>query len=377
MDTLPAVVEVGGGRLEGARVAAPDGTPIDRYLGIPYAAPPVGERRWRPPAPAPSWNGVRRAVAFGPAAPQGDPLPAPLPGFLADATGLSEDCLTLNIWTAATGDAAGDAAEAQPVLVWIHGGAFISGGTSQPVYDGARLAAETGAVVVTVNYRLGALGFMALDDDGAATNCGLLDQLAALRWVRENAGAFGGDTERVTVFGESAGAGAILQLAVSPQRGDAFRRAIIQSCEPKVLTADAAGLVTPRVPRPPRDRAHGSRPSPHTPGRGDPRRADGRIRGDDVRDRPHAFPPDRRRRRRRRFAGRRLPRREGARRRPRDRDDARRAATVPRPDRPVARRRALVGRVASRSPATRGRRSTRERAVDLVPRRARCRRDGR
>ena len=130
----------------------------------------------------------------------------------------------------------------RPVLVWIHGGAFLSGGSSQAVYDAARLAAESDAVVVTINYRLGALGFMTLDGD-AATNCGLRDQFAALAWVRENIGAFGGDPDRVTVFGESAGAGAILQLLASPRRGTAFRRAVIQSCEPKVLTPEQAGVV--------------------------------------------------------------------------------------------------------------------------------------
>ncbi len=149
-------VEIPSGRLGGSRVIAPDGTPVDRFLGIPYAAPPVGDRRWRAPEPAAPWTGVRPALALGPAAPQGDPLPAPLPGFRADESGLSEDCLTLNVWTAA--GEPGEPGGSRPVLVWIHGGAFISGGTSQPVYDAARLAAETGAVIVTVNYRLGALG---------------------------------------------------------------------------------------------------------------------------------------------------------------------------------------------------------------------------
>ncbi len=245
--TSGPVVEVAPGRLEGATVAAPDGTPVHRFLGVPYAAPPVGRLRWRPPQASPPWPGVRPALVFGPGAPQAASLPSPLPGFLADASGLDEDCLFLNVWAPA------GAAAPRPVLVWIHGGAFLSGGSSQPVYDAARLAAESDAVVVTINYRLGALGFMALggshrgaaagDGDGAATNCGLRDQFAALAWVRENIAGFGGDPGRVTVFGESAGAGAILQLLASPRRGNAFRRAIIQSCEPKVLSPDQAALV--------------------------------------------------------------------------------------------------------------------------------------
>ena len=238
------VVETASGKLEGAAVAAPDRTPVSRFLGVPYAAPPVGARRWRPPDPVTPWTGVRPALEYGPGAPQAIALESPLPGFLADASGTDEDCLTLNVW------APSEPAPTRPVLVWIPGGAFMSGGSSQAVYDAARLAVEADAVVVTINYRLGALGFMALgpnraaDERGAATNCGLRDQFAALAWVRTNAAAFGGDPDLVTVFGESAGAGSILQLLASPRRGDAFRRAVIQSCEPKVLGPDAAELVT-------------------------------------------------------------------------------------------------------------------------------------
>ena len=228
--------------MEGAAVAAPDGTALRRFLGVPYAAPPVGALRWRPPEPVTPWTGVRPALAFGPGAPQAVALESPLPGFLADASGVDEDCLFLNVWAPV------EAAAPRPVLVWIPGGAFMSGGASQAVYDAARLAAESDAVVVTINYRLGALGFMALGPAGATgdavTNCGLRDQFAALAWVRANAPAFGGDPDRITVFGESAGAGSILQLLASPRRGDAFRRAVIQSCQPKVATAEQADLVT-------------------------------------------------------------------------------------------------------------------------------------
>ncbi|HZP27602.1 MAG TPA: carboxylesterase family protein [Acidimicrobiia bacterium] len=233
------VVETAAGKLEGAVVHAPDGTPVHRFLGVPYAAAPVGELRWRPPEPVPPWTGVRPALAFGPAAPQAVALDSPLPGFLADAGATSEDCLSLNVWAPADHVTPG-----RPVLVWIPGGAFMSGASAQAVYDGARLAAEAGAVVVTINYRLGALGFMDLGHEDAATNCGLRDQFAALTWVREHAAAFGADPGGVTVFGESAGAGSILQLLASPRRAGAFRRAVIQSCEPKVLTRDRAELVT-------------------------------------------------------------------------------------------------------------------------------------
>jgi para-nitrobenzyl esterase len=237
------VLETGAGALEGAVVTAPDGTTLHRYLGVRYAAAPVGPLRWRPPEPVTAWSGVRPALGFGPGAPQAVALDSPLPGFLADASGTSEDCLSLNVWAPADAHSGSDGGAPRPVLVWIPGGAFMSGGSAQPVYDGARLAAEAGAVVVTINYRLGALGFMALGGD-AATNCGMRDQLAALGWVRAHAGALGGDPDRITVFGESAGAGSVLQLLASPRRGDAFRRAVIQSCQPKVLAPEQSELVT-------------------------------------------------------------------------------------------------------------------------------------
>jgi len=233
------VVETASGRVRGATVAAPTGEPICRFLGIPYAAPPVGDLRWRAPQPGAPWAGVRDALDFGPACPQAEPLASPLPGFRMTET--SENCLSLNVWSP-------DLDGARPVMVWIHGGAYVSGGSAQPVYDAARLAAEGDVVVVTINYRLGGLGFLALDGDADA-NCGLRDQLAALAWVREHATAFGGDRRSVTVFGESAGAGSILHLLGSPRRRGAFDRAIIQSGEPRTLTPDAAAVVTNEIAR--------------------------------------------------------------------------------------------------------------------------------
>jgi len=231
-------VETAGGVLEGATVNAPTGAALHRFLGIPYAAPPVGHRRWTRPVPPAPWTGIRVADTFGPAAAQRESLPAALPAFRPTAT--AEDCLTLNVWTPGlTGS--------RPVMVWVHGGAFTTGGSSQPVYDGARLAAEQDVVVVTINYRLGALGFLCLDDatpDGdVVANAGLHDQLAALRWVRDHAAALGGNPETITVFGESAGAGSILHLVSAMGSDPPFTRAIAQSGEPRTMTRDEAKAV--------------------------------------------------------------------------------------------------------------------------------------
>jgi para-nitrobenzyl esterase len=231
-------VETVSGVLEGAIVEAPTGMSMHRFLGVPYAAPPVGQRRWARPIPPAPWADVRVADQFGPAAPQSRSLPAALPSFHPAAT--SEDCLTLNVWTPElTGD--------RPMMVWIHGGAFTTGGSSQPVYDGARLAAEHDVVVVTLNYRLGALGFLSLNDatpEGeVVANAGLHDQLAALAWVRAHAAAIGGNPAAITVFGESAGAGSILHLVSATGSAPPFARAIAQSGEPRTIDPDAAQAV--------------------------------------------------------------------------------------------------------------------------------------
>ena len=213
------------GTVRGSTVPA-GGTSIHRFLGIPYAQPPSGERRFRPPVPVPPWTGELDARSPGPAAPQNPESPAP-PGTKPRVW--SEDgCLTLNIWTPGTDDGH------RPVMVWIHGGAYLLGSNSDAMYDGARLAAGTGAVVVAVNYRLGALGFLHLphllgSDFEDSSNLGLLDQLEALRWLRTNISAFGGDPANVTVFGESAGAAAIGTLLGMPASEGLFRRAIMQS----------------------------------------------------------------------------------------------------------------------------------------------------
>ena len=216
---MSAIVETRDGRIEGE---AADG--IFAFRGVPYAAPPVGPLRWRAPAPPKPWAGVRDARRFGPAAPQPPSLAARL--FGSGAPTESEDCLTLNLFTPGL-------AGRRPVLVWIHGGAFVTGSGSLPVYDGAGLARQAEAVVVTLNYRLGALGFVYLPEqaaEGEATgNFGLLDQLAALAWVREHAARFGGDASRITLFGQSAGAMCIGTLLGAPRARGQFARAILQS----------------------------------------------------------------------------------------------------------------------------------------------------
>jgi len=228
-------VDTVAGTVEGETVPVPDLGDLRRFLGVPYAAAPDGPRRWRPPQPARPWPGVRPARTFGPAAPQTRGLASPLPSFQPTVTG--DDCLSLNVWTPALDGR-------RPVLVWIHGGAYTSGGSSQPVYDAARLAAEHDLVVVTINYRLGVLGFLTPLDggDGTVANAGLHDQRAALAWVRDHIAGFGGDAGSVTAVGESAGAGSILHLLAAADPPP-FDRAVAQSGEPRTLSRDDGATV--------------------------------------------------------------------------------------------------------------------------------------
>ncbi|MDY6922706.1 MAG: carboxylesterase family protein [Pseudomonadota bacterium] len=197
------------------------------FRGVPYALPPTGWRRWRAPAPMPRWSETRDATAFGPACHQPTARGTSIYAA-AEPPEMSEDCLSLNIWSP---QGATDA----PVFVWIHGGALSTGASSEPMYDGARLAASQGMVVVSINYRLGVLGYLAHPELSAESrrkvsgNYGLLDQIAALKWIEANIAAFGGDPDKVTIAGESAGALSVMYLMASPQAHGLFDRAIAQS----------------------------------------------------------------------------------------------------------------------------------------------------
>lgn len=219
--TSDTIVNAPAGQLEGR---LEDGLRV--FRGIPYALPPVGAARWTPPAPMPRWDGLRQAFEFGPQcmAPRGL---AATTIYARDPDPMAEDCLTLNVWAPAS-------ARQAPVFVWIHGGAFWGGTSREPLYDGARLAAR-GVVVVSINYRLGPLGWLAHPElsrespHGISGNYGLLDQVEALRWVRANVAAFGGDPANVTIAGESAGALGVVFLMASPEARGLFAKAVAQS----------------------------------------------------------------------------------------------------------------------------------------------------
>ncbi len=210
-------VKIESGLIEGT---VEDGLSV--YRGIPYAAPPVGDLRWKAPRPVPKWSGVRSADQFGRACTQSNPAVANLPEP-------SEDCLCLNVWTPAK-----SAKDRLAVMVWIHGGGFIAGATAEKLYHGEHLAKKD-VVVVSIGYRLGALGFLAHpalsaeNERHVSGNYGLLDMIAALKWVQKNISAFGGDPGRVTIFGESAGGIAVSMLCASPLAKGLFHGAISQS----------------------------------------------------------------------------------------------------------------------------------------------------
>lgn len=217
-----AVVVTRYGNVQGKREGA-----VYSWKGIPYAKPPVGSLRFRAPQPPESWNGIRDAGQFARKAPQ---IPSELMVLLGEDPNspYSEDCLYLNIWSPAADD------KRRPVMVWIHGGSFLYGSGSADWYDGAAFAEHGDIVLVTINYRLGAFGFLHLGDIGgeeyaASGNCGLLDQVAALQWVKDNIEFFGGDPERVTIFGESAGAMSVGTLLAMPAAQGLFQQAILQS----------------------------------------------------------------------------------------------------------------------------------------------------
>ncbi|MFJ4775821.1 carboxylesterase/lipase family protein [Streptomyces sp. NPDC088762] len=222
------------GRVEGRTGA--HGTAV--FCGIPYAAPPVGALRFAPPAPPAAWDGVRDAGAYGPTAPK-VPYAGPYARLLPDPEIPGDDCLNVNVWTPDPTPGAG-----LPVMVWIHGGALTRGSSAVPVYEGSAFARD-GVVLVSFNYRLGVLGYGLFPD--APANRGLLDQIAALEWVRDNIEAFGGDPARVTVFGESAGAISIGALLAAPKAAGLFARAVLQSGAPEVLPRDRVRTMVRRM----------------------------------------------------------------------------------------------------------------------------------
>jgi len=237
---MDGVVEVRAGRIRGVRRHD-----VWSFSGVPYAASTAGGARWRPPSEPVPWAGVRPCDRFAPIAPQSPGLVEMSLGGEPDEQ--SEDCLSLNIWTP------GIDAGRRPVMVWVHGGSFVSGSGAGSLYRGGMLAREGDVVVVTINYRLGMLGFLAhpaLEDDGQSWlddqpwsgvgNWGLADQVAALQWVHDHIGAFGGDPGNVTLFGESAGGMSVSALLAVPAARGLFHRAIVESGPPYTATVDQA-----------------------------------------------------------------------------------------------------------------------------------------
>jgi len=238
-DTIEPIVDTTAGKVSG--LVRED---IYQFFGIPFAAPPVGKYRFRAPGPIETFEQVRPATKPSPVAPQLESileqsLGAPAPEFD------EAECLTLNIFSPGLDDAL------RPVMFWIHGGAFVNGAGSTPIYDGTRFAQHGDLVVVTINYRLGAFGFLCLDDIfgeefAGSGNAGILDQIAALEWVRDNIANFGGDPNQVTIFGESAGAMSAGTLLGTPQAQGLFHRAIVQSGSASFTLSREAATTTAR-----------------------------------------------------------------------------------------------------------------------------------
>ncbi len=224
-DTL----RVEGGKISGT--TSSDGR-VSIYKGIPFAAPPVGDLRWKAPQPLKKWSGVLACEKFGPSPVQNEPAPFSMwsAEFLIPKTPIGEDCLYLNVWT----DKQGKTTTKKPVVVWIYGGGFVSGGAGCAIYDG-EATAKKGVVFVSINYRVGAFGFFAHPEltkesgKNASGNYGLMDQIAALKWVKKNIAQFGGDPDNVTIAGQSAGSMSVSCLVVSPQAKGLFHKAIAES----------------------------------------------------------------------------------------------------------------------------------------------------
>ena len=220
-----AIVDTSAGKIRGLVIDK-----VNAFKGIPYGASTAGDRRFLPPVKPEAWTGIKDTIEWGPEAPQVSPhteipeVRATIPG-----TGMSEDCLRLNVWTNGFGRN-----DKRPVMVWLHGGGFTSGNGSYTMYDGANLARKRDVVTVTINHRLNSFGFLHLAEIGGAkfaqaSNVGMLDAIAALQWVHDNIANFGGDPNNVTIFGQSGGAGKVSTLLAMPGAKGLFHRAIIQS----------------------------------------------------------------------------------------------------------------------------------------------------
>ena len=215
-------VEISTGKIRGVMLGK-----VYAFKGVPYGASTDGGRRFMPPAPVQPWSGVKDTVAWGPEAPQGPHTEIPEVAATIPKTGVSEDCLHLNVWT-------NSLSGKKPVMVWLHGGGFTSGSGSYTMYDGANLARKQEVVAITLNHRVNSFGFLYLADAGGTSyahtgNAGMLDIVAALEWVRDNAAKFGGDPNNVTIFGQSGGGGKVSTLMAMPQAKGLFHRAIVQS----------------------------------------------------------------------------------------------------------------------------------------------------
>ena len=224
------VLTIEGGKITGVETETPG---VFAYKGIPYAAPPVGELRWKEPQPVVPWDGIKVTDDFGPAAIQNDQVPGSFyqkEFFFTGDPVRSEDCLYLNIWTPSPGQPN----KKLPVAMWIHGGAYMQGFGHEPEFDGEEWA-KRNVILVTINYRLGMLGFLAHpllteeSPNNTSGNYGILDQVAALKWIKNNIAQFGGDPDNVTIFGQSAGAGSVMNLVSSPLTTGMIQKAIIQS----------------------------------------------------------------------------------------------------------------------------------------------------
>ena len=224
---LPGVISVEGGQVSGVKSKTSD---VVSFKGIPFAAPPVGNLRWKAPQPVEHWAGVKKCDAFGPSPMQGKPVPFGVytKEFLIPDAPISEDCLFLNVW------AKNNPTPKKPVFVWIYGGGFSSGGAGVPIYDGEALA-KKGVIFVSINYRVGIFGFLAHPElskessGNVSGNYALLDQIAALKWVKKNIGKFGGDPNNVTIGGQSAGSMSVNCLVASPAAKGLFNKAIAES----------------------------------------------------------------------------------------------------------------------------------------------------